>query len=106
MFVVRYVALAALVLWLGASAYAHPALGHLPGQLHWIAAGCGGIILVALFVLKFVGPPPHAFVPRAAIAFSMIVISWYSVWQGHSPTLPLTINLALGLVLLGWYARE
>lgn len=106
MFVVRYVALAALVLWLGASAVAHPVLGHLSGQLHWVAAACGGVILAALFVMKFVGPPPHAFVPRAAIAFSMIVIAWYASWQGLSPTLPLTLNLTLGLVLLGWYARE
>ena len=64
MLLVRYVALVALVVWIGAMAgvlfagvFARPL---------WLASGCGAVIIICLFVMKFVGPPPRAFVPRGS----------------------------------------
>ena len=104
MLLVRYVALVALVVWIGAMAgvlfpgvFARPL---------WLASGCGAVIIVCLFVMKFVGPPPRAFVPRAAITALMLLLMAASiVLRTASPTL-LTVNLALGLMLLFWYVRE
>lgn len=148
MFVVRYVALAALVVWLGgmiavstvltpaafdvlqagdpqdAAAFVRDVLGRfdLVGYL------CGGLLFVALFVMKFVGPPPAAFAPRAVIVAAMLASAAYSgvvvrpqieaagAHAGAPPaaaaalqqraTLLMTLNIALGSVLLLWYARE
>jgi hypothetical protein len=47
-------------------------------NFHFIAYGCGLVLLVCLFVMKFVGPPPQAFVARAAIVFGMLVVAAYS----------------------------
>jgi hypothetical protein len=76
------------------------------GQFHVVATFCGAIVFICLFVMKFIGPPPHAFVLRAGLAFAMTAISMYvSVFQ--PPSRPFTmLNVALGLVLLTWYARE
>jgi hypothetical protein len=100
MFVVRYVALMALVLWLGVllneTAWIRP--GHLLG------IACGGAVLVSLLALKFLGPPPRAFIPRAAIVALMLAIAIYVRYSGQNSLT--TVNLALGAVLLAWYARE
>jgi hypothetical protein len=83
--------------------------------------------------MKFVGPPPAAFVPRAAIVAAMLASAAYSglvvspqieslqveSLQAHGgaasarldtlhqrSTLLMTLNLGLGFVLLYWYARE
>jgi hypothetical protein len=162
MFAIRYVALLALVVWLGGMILlgllvapstfrvlqaADPVAGRvLAGSLfgdilrHFdlVAYGCGTVILVCLFAIKFLGPPPRAFVARAAIVVFMLIIAVYSGYpvsreiaqiQSHlsgpvnalpetdprrvrfdrlhqmSTTL-MTINMALGLVLLFWYIRE
>jgi hypothetical protein len=162
MFAIRYVALLALVIWLGGMIMlgllvapstfrvlqaADPVAGRvLAGSLfgdilrhfHLVAYGCGIVILVCLFAIKFLGPPPRAFIPRAAIVVVMLIIAVYSGYpvsreiaqiQSHlsgpvnalpetdprrvrfdrlhqmSTTL-MTINMALGLVLLFWYIRE
>jgi hypothetical protein len=162
MVAIRYVALLALVVWLGGMIMlgvlvapstfrvlqaAEPVTGRvLAGslfgdilrQFHLVAYGCGIVILVCLFAIKFLGPPPPAFIPRAAIVVVMLLIAVYSGYpvsreiaeiQSHvsgplnalpdtdarrvrfdrlhrvSTTL-MTINMALGLVLLGWYIRE
>ncbi|HZR23846.1 MAG TPA: hypothetical protein VFA59_09680 [Vicinamibacterales bacterium] len=94
MVAVRYAALAALVFWIGA-------------LLNVVAAGalakwstplvCGGVVLLGLFVMKFVGPPPRAFVPRAALAVLMIVSTVIGT--------PI-VTLAVGAVLLFWYVYE
>ena len=83
MLAVRYVALAALVVWLGGMVTV--VFGESLPPFHFVALTCGAVILVSLFVMKFVGPPPRGFVPRAALT---------------------AINLALGLLLLFWYVRE
>ena len=45
---------------------------------HLVAYGCGAVILVGLFLMKFVGPPPVGFVPRVALAAIMLALMLYS----------------------------
>jgi hypothetical protein len=47
-------------------------------QFHLMAYVCGAVLLVCLFVMKFVGPPPHAFVARIAIVTLMLALEFYS----------------------------
>ncbi len=162
MAVVRYVALLALVVWVGGMfvlgllvapatfgvlqasdpqsgrVLAGAAFGEMLRRFHLLAYVCGGVILLALLVMKFAGPPPHAFLPRIAIVAVMLVIAVYSGvpvareiariqsqvsgpvnqlaatdpvrmrfdrLHGRS-TMLMTVNMAFGLVLLAWYARE
>lgn len=102
MIAVRYVALIALVIWLGAMASAF-----VP-QDQRLAFACGGVILVCLFAMKLVGPPPHGFIPRVALVAAMLAIA---IASSLSPTRAsvttfTAVNMALGLVLLFWYVRE
>jgi hypothetical protein len=162
MLAVRYIALAALVVWLGGMIVlglvvapstfrvlqAHDAaagrvlagalFGDILRQFYLVACGCGAIMLLGLFVMKFMGPPPRAFILRAAIVALMLALTAYAAGPvsrqiaqlqsqvaGPMNTLPdtdpvrirfnrlhttsttlMTINIALGLVLLFWYARE
>jgi len=108
-FAVRYVALVALVLWLGDLS------GGLLGAdrvrpFPNIAYCSGAIVFVSLFVMKFVGPPPVAFIPRAATVFIMIVIEGYSSLvvggRGQEAQLLMACTLGAGLTLLYWYVRE
>jgi branched-subunit amino acid ABC-type transport system permease component len=101
--VVRYAALAALVFWLGGMTQA--LAGDLYRHMTLVALASGAIILVSLFVMKFVGPPPHAFVLRAALAAVMIAAAAAPLAFGPSRTAQ-AVTLGLGLVLLGWHARE
>lgn len=99
MFVVRYVALLALVLWLGV----------MLNETAWIRGplvgfACGAVLLASLVALKFLGPPPRSFVPRAAIVALMLAVAMYARYNGQ--TALTMVNLLLGGVLLGWYARE
>jgi len=150
---VRYVTLAALVVWLGGMmilgglvapaafdvlprvavdgrAIAGDLFGEVLRRFHFVSYACGAIIFIGLFVMKFVGPPPAAFVPRAAIVAAMLAVAGYSglvvspeidALQAdaredlHSvrfdtlhqrSTHLMTLNLGLGLVLLYWHARE
>ena len=100
---VRYVALVALVVWLGG--ILQWARGDLLIHIDRVAFGCGAVILIALFVMKFVGPPPHAFVPRVALVSVMLALSAWGTLQGHSNE-SLAVIAAIGFGLLGWYARE
>ena len=162
MFAVRYAALAALVVWLGGMVVlgllvapstfrvlqAHQAgagrvlagalFGDILRQFYLLAYGCGGVILLCLFIMKFMGPPPRAFVLRAAVVTLMLALAAYagvpvsreiaqvqSQVSGPMNALPetdarrvrfdrlhatsttlMTINMALGLVLLLWYVKE
>lgn len=94
--VVRYAALAALVFWLGGTLQA--LAGDVRPRL--VAAVCGGVMIVGLFIMKFVGPPPRAFVTRVSLAAAMIAVSFAPVSVGP------IVTAALGLVLLAWYAHE
>jgi len=101
---VRYVALAALVVWLGvlASAVGGDVLHH----VHIVSAICGGVVLLALLAMKFIGPPPRAFVPRAAIVVVMLAMVGFTVLMAATSRAMLAATTALGFVLLGWYATE
>jgi hypothetical protein len=105
MVVVRYATLAALVLWLAAMTGAR--FGDLARRVEPIGYACGAAILVGLLVMKFVGPPPRAFLPRAAVAALMLAVAAAaSFTAAGTASLLITINIALGLVLLMWYVRE
>jgi hypothetical protein len=104
MLAVRFVVLVALVVWLGGTATV--LFGDSLRPISLVAAGCGGIILIGLFVMKFVGPPPQGFIPRAALTALMLVLGLASAVYRTVTTELLAVNLALGLVLLLWYVRE
>lgn len=101
---IRYLALAALVVWLGGmmvlgllvapstfgvlqTSAPDPAggrmlagavFGEILRRFHLLAYACGGVLLVCLFMMKFIGPPPRAFVARAAIVALMLALAVYS----------------------------
>ncbi len=101
---VRYVALAALALWLGvlAGALGGDTLRH----IHIVSAVCGAVILIALLAMKFIGPPPRAFFVRAAIVVAMVAMMGYTALWSAASTAMLAATTALGFGLLAWYARE
>ena len=108
MTIVRYAALAALVVWLGVLT---TALGPLLAvdalrHVHVVSAACGAIVLFALVAMKFIGPPPRAFVARAAIVAAMLAAMGYTVFWRAGSTIAIAVTAALGFVLLAWYARE
>ena len=104
MLAIRYVALSALVVWLGGMIVlgllvapstfgvlqatapdaatgrmlAGAVFGEILRRFHILAYGCGAFLLASLFVMKFVGPPPQAFVARTAIVALMLAIALYS----------------------------
>jgi len=101
--VVRYVALAALVVWIAGLLQA--LRGDLLIHIDRIGFGAGAVILLGLFIMKFVGPPPHAFVVRVALAAAMVAVTAFGLWNGRTNT-TMTATAAIGFVLLLWYARE
>lgn len=162
MLVVRYLALTALVVWLGSMValgllvaptifrvlqasdptagrmLAGAVFGEVLRQFHLLAYACGALIFVSFLVLKFVGPPPRGFFPRISLVVIMLAVAIYSGvpvtreiaavqsqvsgpvsslpasdprrvrfdrLHGLSTTL-MTVNMALGCVLLFWYVRE
>jgi hypothetical protein len=99
---VRYLALVALVVWLGGMVVlgllvapstfsvlqgADPASGRLLAgavfgeilrRFHLLAYACGAILIVCLFVIKFIGPPPYGFLVRVGIVAVMLALALYS----------------------------
>ena len=106
MIVVRYGTLAALVLWLSAMLGAQS--GDVVRHLRLFALACGAVTFVGLFAMKFLGPPPPAFVARVAIVFVMLVLAGVSAWWAASRTAAWLqwVDIGLGFVLLYWYVRE
>ena len=104
MLAVRYVVLVALVVWLGGMLTVFT--GDLLRPIPLVAAGCGAIILLGLFVMKFIGPPPHGFIPRAVITAIMLLLVIASAVYRTLAAQLMAITLALGLMLLFWYVRE
>jgi hypothetical protein len=104
MLVIRYLALMVLVVWLGGmialgllvapttfgvlqTAAADAATGRMLAgsvfgeilrRFHLLAYGCGVVLLVCLFIMKFVGPPPAAFEVRVGIVVVMLGLALYS----------------------------
>jgi len=106
MIVVRYATLVALVIWIAAMVDER-----FPDIVRWtvpMTYACGAATVVGLFTLKFLGPPPIAFVMRAGITVLMLAISIASAFIAprDPSTLLMTVNIGLGLVLLIWYVRE
>jgi hypothetical protein len=99
---VRYLALAALVVWLGGMVVlgllvapttfgvlqasdpvsglmlAGVVFGEILRRFHLLAYACGAILFVCLFVIKFIGPPPHGFAVRVGIVALMLGLALYS----------------------------
>jgi hypothetical protein len=109
MLAIRYLTLAALVVWLGGMVtlglIVAPSAEEMQ-HFHSIGFACGAIIFICLFVLKFVGPPPHYFFRRAGIVAFMLVVAAYAALRPQASTLTMTIDIVLGFVLLFWYVRE
>jgi uncharacterized membrane protein len=104
--VVRYATLVALVIWIGAMVDERfPDLLRRPLP---IAYACGAATIVGLFMIKFLGPPPIAFVLRAGIAVLMLAIAGVAAFVAprDSYNLLLSVNIGLGFALLIWYVRE
>jgi hypothetical protein len=106
MIVVRYLTLVALVIWIGAMV--DQRFGDLFRRPQLVAYICGGAIVVGLFALKFLGPPPSAFVVRAGITVLMLVTAAATALIApRDLSGPLTaLNICLGFILLIWYVRE
>jgi hypothetical protein len=104
MLAVRYVALGALVIWLGGMVTV--TFPDLMRRFNLVAVVCGTVIVASLFIMKFVGPPPHGFVPRAALTVLMLIVVGVSVLMPAFASTLAFVNLALGFVLLSWYGRE
>src|SRR5262245_13490804 len=98
MLAVRCVALGALVIWLGRIVTA--TFPDLMRRHNLVALVCGSIIVVSLFIMKFVGPPPPAFVPRVGLTVLMLILIGLSVYVPRFAPALSSVNLALGLVLL------
>jgi hypothetical protein len=103
MVVVRYAALGALVVWLGA--LQSELFGNRTIYFTRIAFACGAALVLCLIALKFVGPPPRAFFTRLGIVMLMLLLTLFDRWLIAGPA-PAYINTALGFALLGWYAHE
>ena len=106
MLVVRYAALAALVVWLGSLTTTELLGGVVPRRFQLVAYLCGATVFICLFVLKFVGPPPPGFVPRAGIVLLMVALQFYTDYLYAASGVPMTITMVLGFVLLFWYVQE
>jgi len=103
MIAVRYAARAALVVWLGAMQT--PMVAGPATEPGWIEYACGGVLVLGLFAMKFVGPPPRAFRARLAIAVVMLLVTAYGRLY-RAPAAGVAIDMILGFVQLAWYARE
>jgi len=109
MLAIRYVTLAALVVWLGGMVtfvlFIAPSAEEMR-RFQSVGYACGAIIFVCLFVIKFVGPPPHHFVRRAVLVAAMIAAALYADMWPHAFRPSMMIDIVLGFVLLFWYVRE
>jgi hypothetical protein len=107
MIIVRYATLVALVIWLGVMVGAR--LGELVGRLDVLSYVCAGGLVVGLFMMKFLGPPPPGFITRVVIVVLMLGIAVASALFAITPDLSKMlslVNIGLGLALLFWYVRE
>ena len=101
---VRFAALAALVVWLGGML--DVLFGDALRRDQLITYACGGIVFLSLLVMKFVGPPPRAFIPRAAIVLAMLAFALLAKFRVIAVITFAALDLVLGFVLLFWYAHE
>jgi hypothetical protein len=104
MVAVRFAALAALVVWLGGILAV--LFGDALRRDQLITYACGGVVFLSLLVMKFVGPPPHAFVARAGLTAAMLLLAAAATLYRTAATELMALSLAVGLVLLFWYVKE
>jgi len=104
MVAIRFAALAALVVWLGGILAI--LFGDALRRDQLITYACGGTVFLSLLVMKFVGPPPRAFVPRAVIVLVMLAVALLATLNRVPVSTFAALDLALGFVLLFWYVHE
>ena len=107
---IRYVVLVALSLWFSDLLVRSTLAGRLSGDLlglsRLVAYVGGAVVLVGLFAIKFLGPPPRAFPLRAAVVALMLgIVAYGDIRHDQARTLD-AVNVGLALLLLAWYARE
>jgi hypothetical protein len=109
-FAVRFAALLALAVWTGGLAAPFWLSGgrtaDVAGAARTLGYVCGTIQLLALIVIKLVGPPPRHFPVRAALAALMLAIVAAGDALHVASGAPMAIDFVLALILLSWYARE
>ena len=54
------------------------AFGEMLARFHYIAYGCGILLLVMLVIMAVLGPRPKAFAVRCALVFAMLAVAVYS----------------------------
>ena len=100
--VVRYVALASVIVWI--AAMTTTLVGRAPVATAYASAAA---LFVSLVALKLVGPPPPAFIPRAVMAVGMAAVTAFTQFVGGpSSTTSLILTIGLGLALVFWYVRD
>ena len=111
MFALRYVALAALAVWVGGLVLLL-LIGdqHVDAAraLHRIALFCGFAVVVTLSATKLLGPPPAAYPVRVLVSAAMLLmtlLSGFAVVDAAAKALNV-VNTVAGLFLLSFYARE
>ena len=62
----------------GGRALAGLAFGAMLGRFHYIAYGCGVLLLVMLIIMALLGPRPKAFAVRFALVVGMLLVAVYS----------------------------
>ena len=62
----------------GGRALAGLAFGAMLARFHYIAYGCGILLLVMLIIMAVLGPRPKAFAVRCALVFAMLAVAVYS----------------------------
>ena len=95
-----------LVVWLGdlLLTLTDQPTSNLIRRVDLVAYVCGGAVLISFCVMKVIGPPPRAFAVRVALVSLMLLLT--ATRFPRPSRVAASVNAALGLVLLAWYARE
>lgn len=101
--VIRFIALAALVVWLGSATQI--VAGDWLRSIERVTYICGAVMLVGLVAMKLIGPPPHTFPIRVGLVVLILAITAVGHMWGRTIGAT-TAGAAVGFVLLSWYARE
>ena len=62
----------------GGRALAGLAFGAMLARFHYVAYGCGALLLVMLIIMALLGPRPKAFAVRCGLVVAMLVVSVYT----------------------------
>lgn len=100
---VRYAALVTLVIWIASLLFVVARDALEPAATSLV---CGGIVLLCLLVMKFVGPPPRAFLPRLMLVSLMVVAAILASLSRVRAATAAEFNVVLAAILLAWYVHE